>query len=35
MGLDLDNSIYCFLQAGWRRCGITKTRRLIVLEYLP
>ena len=29
------NPGYCFLQAGWRRCGITKTRRLIVLEYLP
>lgn len=26
------NPGYCFLQAGWRRCGITKTRKLIVLE---
>lgn len=23
----------CFLKAGWRRCGITKTRKLIVLEF--
>ena len=26
---------YCFQRAGWRRCGVTKTRRLIVLEALP
>jgi hypothetical protein len=25
----------CFKAAGWRRCGITKTRRLLVLEVLP
>lgn len=25
----------CFKVAGWRRCGITKTRRLIVLECMP
>lgn len=25
----------CFLAAGWRRCGVTKTRRLLVLEVLP
>lgn len=29
------NPGYCFLQAGWRRCGITKTRKLLVLEKLP
>lgn len=29
------NPGYCFLMAGWRRCGITKTRRLLVLEALP
>jgi len=27
------NPGYCFLMAGWRRCGITKTRRLLVLEH--
>jgi len=25
----------CFKHAGWRRCGRTKTRRLIILELLP
>ena len=25
----------CFLRAGWRRCGVTKTRRLLILEALP
>lgn len=29
------NPGFCFLQAGWRRCGITKTRRLLILEALP
>lgn len=29
------NPGYCFLKAGWRRCGITKTRKLIVLECMP
>lgn len=29
------NPGFCFLQAGWRRCGVTKTRRLLVLEALP
>lgn len=29
------NPGYCFLQAGWRRCGVTKTRKLLVLEYVP
>lgn len=29
------NPGYCFKKAGWRQCGITKTRRLIVLECLP
>ncbi len=29
------NPGYCFLRAGWRKCGITKTRRLLVLEALP
>lgn len=25
----------CFLRAGWRRCGITKRRGLLILEVLP
>lgn len=29
------NPGYCFLKAGWRRCGITKTRKLLVLEATP
>jgi hypothetical protein len=29
------NPGYCFLMAGWRRCGVTKTRRLLVLEVMP
>jgi hypothetical protein len=29
------NPGFCFLKAGWRRCGITKTRRLLVLEVTP
>jgi hypothetical protein len=29
------NPGYCFLVAGWRKCGITKTRKLIILEKLP
>ncbi len=28
------NPGYCFLKAGWRRCGITKTRKLLVLEVM-
>lgn len=29
------NPGYCFQVAGWRRCGVTKTRRLLVLEAVP
>lgn len=29
------NPGYCFLTAGWRRCGITKWNRLHILEYRP
>lgn len=29
------NPGYCFLKAGWRRCGYTKDRGLHVLEILP
>lgn len=29
------NPGYCFLQAGWRKCGVTKTRRLLILEAFP
>ena len=28
------NPGYCFLVAGWRRCGITKRNRLVILEKL-
>jgi hypothetical protein len=28
------NPGYCFICAGWRRCGITKRRKLIILEKL-
>jgi hypothetical protein len=26
------NPGYCFLMAGWRRCGITKVNKLVILE---
>ncbi|HBG75117.1 MAG: hypothetical protein A2X25_14460 [Chloroflexi bacterium GWB2_49_20] len=26
------NPGYCFLKAGWRKCGITKAKKLIILE---
>jgi hypothetical protein len=26
------NPGYCFLQAGWRKCGVTKHRKLLILE---
>jgi len=29
------NPGYCFLMAGWRKCGVTKTRRLIIFEKCP
>lgn len=29
------NPGYCFLCAGWRKCGITKSNRLLILEALP
>jgi hypothetical protein len=29
------NPGYCFKAAGWRLCGVTKTRKLLVLEALP
>ncbi len=29
------NPGFCFKQAGWRLCGVTKTRRLLVLEVRP
>ncbi|MGP2435463.1 hypothetical protein ACTUQ0_14750, partial [Listeria monocytogenes] len=29
------NPGYCFKQAGWRLCGITKSRKLLVLEFCP
>lgn len=30
-----DNPGYCFKCAGWRTCGVTKWRRLIILEKYP
>lgn len=29
------NPGYCFIMAGWRRCGVTKRRKLLILEALP
>jgi hypothetical protein len=29
------NPGYCFKAAGWQLCGITKTRKLLILEALP
>lgn len=31
-GVRSTNPGFCFLQAGWRRCGITKWNKLIILE---
>jgi len=28
------NPGFCFLQAGWRKCGLTKWNRLVILEIL-
>jgi hypothetical protein len=30
-----ENPGYCFLKAGWRKCGITKSRKLIIMEVIP
>ena len=29
------NPGFCFQKAGWRKCGITKKKRMIILEKLP
>lgn len=29
------NPGYCFLKAGWRKCGVTKWRKLLILEIFP
>ncbi len=29
------NPGYCFKQAGWRKCGVTKWNKLIILECVP
>jgi hypothetical protein len=34
-GIKSSNPGYCFLKAGWRKCGITKVNKLIILEKEP
>lgn len=29
------NPGYCFIKAGWRKCGITQARKLLIFEKLP
>lgn len=29
------NPGYCYLMAGWRKCGITSSKKLLILEKLP
>ena len=29
------NPGYCFKMAGWKKCGVTKTRKLLIFEMLP
>lgn len=29
------NPGYCFIRAGWRKCGVTKTRGLLIFEKVP
>jgi hypothetical protein len=29
------NPGFCFLAAGWRRCGVTKARKYLILERQP
>lgn len=29
------NPGYCFQMAGWRKCGVTKVNKLVILEKLP
>jgi hypothetical protein len=29
------NPGFCFLKAGWERCGVTKSRRLVILQRCP
>lgn len=29
------NPGFCFIKAGWTRCGVTKTRQYLILEKLP
>jgi hypothetical protein len=29
------NPGFCFLMAGWRRCGVSKKKKLVILERLP
>lgn len=34
-GIRSTNPGACFIAAGWRRCGLTKKRKLVILEKLP
>jgi hypothetical protein len=29
------NPGYCFMKAGWRKCGVTKWKKLLIFEILP
>lgn len=29
------NPGYCFMMAGWRKCGVTKVRKLLIFEAFP
>ena len=29
------NPGYCFIKAGWRKCGITKVNKLLIFEIMP
>lgn len=31
-GIKSTNPGYCFLMAGWQKCGISKKRKLVILE---
>lgn len=33
--IDSSNPGYCFQKAGWNKCGVSKMKKLIILEKLP